>query len=271
MSRDLTVTILGCGSSGGVPRIGNDWGACDPNEPRNRRRRCSILVERRGFNGVTTVLIDTGPDMRQQMLDTNVQTLDAVLYTHAHADHLHGIDDLRVFTIRTRSRVPVYMTEVTRERAETAFGYCFQTPAGSSYPPILEPHSLVPDVECVVDGAGGPITFLPIEIEHGDIHSLAFRVGDLAYLPDVSAIPDTSKAHFAGLKVFILDALRRRPHPSHFSLDDALNCLAEFAPEKSILTNLHNDLDYETLCNELPHHIRPAFDGMQIDGSGELV
>lgn len=263
MSDRLDVTILGCGSSGGVPRIGNDWGACDPDEPKNRRKRCSVLVERTGPQGKTTVLIDTGPDLRQQMLEADVQHLDAVLYTHSHADHLHGIDDLRVFTIRNRMRMPVYMDEPTFDRAISAFKYCFETPHGSSYPPILDRHELQAEKECVIEGAGGPISFLPVEVVHGEIKSLGFRFADIAYLPDVSDILESSRAGFSELDVLIVDALRRTPHPSHFSLDDALAWIAHLTPKRAILTNMHNDMDYGTLCKELPEGIVPAYDGMR--------
>lgn len=265
MSARLLVTILGCGSSGGVPRVGNEWGACDPTEPRNRRRRCSVLVERVTATGRTSVLIDTGPDMRQQLLDANVRDLDAVLYTHAHADHLHGIDDLRAFTIRDRKRMAVYMDDTTHVRAEHAFGYCFKTPPGSSYPPILDRHRITAGTKIYIPGAGGAIDFLPVEVNHGDIDALGFVFENMAYLPDVKAIPDSAAAAFEGRELFILDALRRTPHPSHFSLADALAALDRFAPDRAILTNLHNDMDYQTLCRDLPAHVRPAHDGMTIE------
>lgn len=264
MSGEICVTILGCGSSGGVPRIGNDWGDCDPDEPKNRRKRCSLLVERTGKQGKTTVLIDTGPDLRQQMLEANVQHLDAVLYTHAHADHLHGIDDIRPFAIRNRQRVPVYMDSATYKRAHSAFGYCFETPHGSSYPPILDRQELLEGVDCVIDGAGGPISFLPIEVQHGEIKALGFRFYGVAYLPDVSDIMEEAKDYFSELDTFILDSLRRTPHPSHFSLADALAWIEHLKPRNAILTNLHNDMDYGTLATELPDHIVPAYDGMKL-------
>ncbi|MEJ8476889.1 MBL fold metallo-hydrolase [Roseibium algae] len=263
MSDTLTVTILGCGSSGGVPRIGNDWGACDPENPKNNRKRCSILVERISLSGTTAVLIDTGPDLRQQMLDADIQNIDAVLYTHAHADHLHGVDDLRMFSIRHRKRMPAYMDETTYQRADLAFGYCFRTPEGSSYPPILERHTLQNGAEVTVDGEGGPLAFLPIEVQHGEIKALGFRFHDIAYLPDVSSISTEAAAHFADLDVWILDSLRRTPHPSHFNLDDALAWIEKLRPKCSILTNMHNDLDYEPLTNELPVSVSPAFDGLK--------
>ncbi|GGB44727.1 phosphoribosyl 1,2-cyclic phosphodiesterase [Roseibium aquae] len=264
MNAALTVTILGCGSSGGVPRIGNDWGQCDPREPRNRRLRCSILVERASAAGKTRVLVDTGPDLREQMLRAEISELDGVLYTHSHADHLHGIDDLRVFTIRNRKRMPVYMDRPTYDRAATAFGYCFASPPGSAYPPILDFHGLHAGQAVAVSGEGGEIPALPVEVEHGDINALGFRFGDLGYLPDVSDIPDDAVPHFQGLQTLIIDALRHRPHPSHFCLDDALSWIERLAPARAILTNMHNDMDYATLCTGLPPHVTPAFDGMQV-------
>ncbi|ADZ70709.1 MBL fold metallo-hydrolase [Polymorphum gilvum] len=265
MSARLEITILGCGSSGGVPRLGNDWGDCDPAEPRNRRLRCSILVRRLGAGGATTVLVDTGPDMRQQLLDADVEDLDAVLYTHAHADHLHGIDDLRMLAIRHRRRVPVYMDEKTSRRAHAAFGYCFATPPGSSYPPILDEVRLTAGVPAVIDGAGGALSFLPIEVNHGEIDALGFRFEDVAYLPDVSEIPEVAVTQFAGLRLWIVDALRHKPHPSHFCLTDALTWIADLAPRRAVLTNMHNDMDYAALVRDLPAGVEPAHDGMIIE------
>ena len=266
MSSRYRFTVLGCGSSGGVPRIGNVWGECDPNEPRNRRRRCSLMVERIAEDGGRTqVLIDTGPDMRQQLLDADVGNLDAVLFTHAHADHIHGIDDLRQIAIHNHRRVPVYMDAVTSLRAREAFGYCFETPPGSGYPPILEEHRLTPCESVTIEGAGGPVTALPIAVNHGEIDALGFRIADVVYMPDVKAIPDDSAALLEGLDVWLLDALRPRTHPSHFSLDDALGWFARMAPRRAVVTNMHLDLDYRTLLATLPEGVEPAHDGLVIE------
>lgn len=255
-------TILGCGSSGGVPRIGGNWGACDPENPKNRRRRCSLLIERESENGVTRVLIDTSPDLRMQLLDAGVGELDAVAYTHAHADHVHGIDDLRMIVFNTKRRVPVWADATTQNDLLNRFGYAFVQPEGSAYPPILDLHTLSGPVE--ITGDGGPIPLHPFEVRHGAIPALGFRVGGLAYLPDVSDIPPEVWPDLAGLDVFILDALRRTPHPSHAHLDQSLAWLAHAAPKRGVLTNMHVDMDYATLVAETPAHITPAHDGMVI-------
>jgi phosphoribosyl 1,2-cyclic phosphate phosphodiesterase len=262
----LRLTILGCGSSAGVPRVGVGWGACDPIDPKNRRRRCSVLVEQTGPDGaVTTVLVDTGPDVRDQLLGANVRRLDAVLYTHEHADHIHGIDDLRPLAIVQRHRIPVYADRVTSELLMMRFGYCFETPAGSSYPPILKMHHLKPGVLTSVEGPGGVIQAMPFRMVHGDIDTLGFRFGSIAYAPDVSEMPEESLRYLEGLDVLILDALRYTPHPSHFSVSEALALIETFKPKRAILTNLHTDLDYEKLRHELPPQVEPAYDGMQIE------
>ncbi|MGQ3671063.1 MBL fold metallo-hydrolase [Xanthobacter sp. TB0136] len=263
----LTITILGCGSSAGVPRVGQGWGECDPNNPRNRRRRCSILVERRGEHGTTTVLVDTSPDLREQLLDAHVQHLDAVLFTHAHADHTHGIDDLRPLYLMDGKRIDAYADDETLNALDKRFGYCFQTPAGSSYPPILRAHTFGHGDLITVEGPGGAIQALPFLQHHGDVDSYGFRFGDVAYSSDVNGLPEQSFPLLAGLDVWIIDALRQRPHPSHFCVQDALDHISRLEPRRSILTNLHTDLDYEKLRQELPAHIEPAYDGMQFTSS----
>ncbi len=269
----LKFTILGCGFSGGVPRPALGWGACDPNNPKNRRRRTSLLVERRpppnppppegeGRVGVTRVLVDTSPDLREQLLDAEVDWLNGVLYTHEHADHTHGIDDLRALFMRQRQQIDVYLDEYTAKMMQARFGYCFESPPGSEYPPIVSAHRLTAGEPITIAGQGGPITALPILQEHGDIASFGFRFGNLAYSCDLGGLPSESLAALADLEVWIVDALRYRPHPSHFSLADALGWIERLKPRRAILTNLHADLDYEAVRKAVPPHVEPAYDGM---------
>ena len=207
----LRFTILGCGSSPGVPRIGGDWGACDPAEPKNRRRRCSLLAERISKDGgATRILVDTSPDLREQCIDAEISTIDAVLYTHPHADHLHGIDDLRQFVLNMRRRVEIHADAETLARLYQGFGYCFATPEGSEYPPILNAHRIEAGIPVTVSGAGGDLTAVPVTQIHGRIASLAFRVGGLAYSPDVSDLSDDAEAQLQDLDVWIVDRRRGR-------------------------------------------------------------
>lgn len=256
-------TILGCGSSGGVPRLGGHWGDCDPENPRNRRRRCALLIERVGDKGTTRVLIDTTPDMRQQLLDAGVGTLDAVVYTHSHADHVHGLDDLRQVVFNMRNRLPIWADGPTQNDLLSRFGYAFVQPEGSPYPPILDMHTI--DGPFQIDGDGGPVTLTPLRVGHGAIDALGFRVGDLAYIPDVAEMYDDTWPLLQGLDVLILDALRRSPHPTHIHLDRALEWIDQLAPNRAVLTNMHIDLDYATVADETPDHVTPAYDGMVIE------
>lgn len=258
----LRFTILGCGSSGGVPRIGGDWGDCDPGEPKNRRRRCALLVERFAGEAVTRVVIDTGPDLREQLISAGVGQLDGVVYTHSHADHVHGLDDLRQVVLNMGHRLPVWADGPTQEALLSRFGYAFVQPADSAYPPILTLNTISGPFE--VPGPGGAIRFTPFEADHGTMDALGFRIQDLAYLPDAVAIPAASWPVLAGLDCLIVDALRRRPHPTHAHLAMALDWIARAKPARAVLTNMHLDLDYQTLLGELPPGIRPAFDGMTI-------
>jgi len=263
----LKFTILGCGSSGGVPRPALGWGACDPKNPKNRRSRTSLLVERRDAAGITSALVDTPPDLREQLLEAGVDRLDGVLYTHEHADHTHGIDDLRAYFIKQRQLIDIYADAQTGETLRTRFNYCFQSPPGSEYPPILREHRLTAGQPIEIGGKGGPITALPVLQEHGDIASLGFRFGSVAYSADVGGLPDHSVAALRGLEVWIVDALRERPHPSHFSVDDALSWIERLKPRRAILTNLHAELDYETLRRRLPPNVEPAFDGITFEAA----
>jgi phosphoribosyl 1,2-cyclic phosphate phosphodiesterase len=260
----LSITILGCGSSAGVPRPALGWGACDPSNPKNRRRRCSILVEQRSSQGVTRVLIDTSPDLREQLIDARVDRLDAVLYTHEHADQTHGIDDLRSLAIAQRARVPVYLNQSTAAQLMPRFGYCFETPPGSDYPPILERRSIEAGQNIEILGQGGTLPVSAFILQHGNIPALGFRFGGLAYTPDVSDIPPESHAALSGLDVWIIDGLRFAPHPSHFTVDDALDWITRFKPRRAVITNMTADVDYEALRQQLPADVVPAYDGMVV-------
>ena len=264
----LRITILGCGSSGGVPRVGGpegaQWGACDPANPRNRRRRCSILVERIGPEGTTRVLVDAGADLRMQLLDAAVPDLDAVLITHEHADHVHGIDDLRPMVIARKQRLDVWTDPGTAAALRERFAYVFVQEEGSSYPPILNLREMGESL--TIDGAGGPITAVAHTVAHGStFKARGFRFGDIAYTPDVNDLDAAAWAALAGTDTWIVDALRRTPHPTHAHLERTLEWIERLAPRRAILTNLHNDLDYATLEAELPDHISAAYDGMRIE------
>jgi phosphoribosyl 1,2-cyclic phosphate phosphodiesterase len=264
----LRATILGCGSSGGVPRPALGWGKCDPNNPRNRRRRTSLLVERLNAHAVTQALVDTSPDLREQLLDAKVDWLDGVLFTHAHADHIHGIDDLRALFMKHRRRVDVYLDEQTANVMHLRFDYCFRSPPGSEYPPIVTDHRMEAGRMLTINGRGGALAVLPFLQQHGGIPSLGFRFGPLAYSCDVSTLPSESVDALGGVEVWILDALRYTPHASHFSVDEALEWIERIRPKRAILTNLHADLDYEELRARLPSHVEPAYDGLTIELRG---
>jgi phosphoribosyl 1,2-cyclic phosphate phosphodiesterase len=260
----VKLTILGCGSSAGVPRIGGDWGRCDPSNPKNRRRRCSILLTRTGPNGVTRVVIDTSPDMREQMLDAAVADIDGVLFTHEHADHTHGIDELRAYYLLRRRKVEVWADEATGQMLMTRFAYCFYTAPGSDYPPVLNLNRLQAATPVTIGGAGGEITALPFRVHHGNIDALGFRIGAAAYTPDLNGVPEESLSFLEGLDLWVVDALRRTGHPSHLSLPETLDWIARMRPQRAIITNMHIDLDYETLRAELPTGVAPAYDGLEV-------
>ncbi len=251
----MRITILGCGSSGGVPRLGNEWGACDPAEPKNRRRRCSILVQQNDTN----LLIDTSPDLREQLLDAGVDRLDAVVWSHDHADQTHGIDDLRVLALINRHRIATWGDARTLASLSKKFTYCFEQEEGSWYPPILDSREITGPFEV------GGISVLPIEQDHGSMPSLGFRFGTVGYSNDVFDLPDAAFEALAGIQVWIVDALRYRPHPTHAHLEKTLGWIERLKPERAVITNMHVDFDYATLKRELPAGVEPAYDGMVVE------
>lgn len=274
MEPTLSFTLLGTGSSGGVPRVGNQWGECDPENPLNRRRRCALLVEQSSTTETgtpeiakTTALIDAGADLREQLLQADVKHLDAVLLTHSHADHIFGLDDLRQLAISMKSAIPVYMDKATREVVLRSFNYVFQQAPGSSYPAFCSLHSIELGNQTLINGAGGTIKAIPLLAEHGDIHALGFRFGSLGYLPDIKRIADdASLAALTGVKTLVIDALRYAPHPTHMNVEESLEFIERVQPEMAVLTNMHTDLDYEQLRTRLPDGVTPGYDGMILAG-----
>jgi phosphoribosyl 1,2-cyclic phosphate phosphodiesterase len=260
----LTLTILGCGSSAGVPRPALGWGACDPKNPKNRRRRCSLLVERQSDNGVTRIVIDTSPDLREQLIDAEVDHIDAVFLTHEHADQTHGIDDLRSVVIHQRKRIPVYLNQATADHILLRFSYCFVSPPGSDYPPILDHHAMEAGESRTIEGKGGAVGMSAFLLQHGNIPALGYRIGNAAYTPDVNDIPAESWSQLENLDLWVIDGLRYTGHPSHFSLDEALSWIDRFKPRRAVITNMHSDLDYEVLRQSLPPNVIPAYDGMRL-------
>lgn len=264
MTGVLEVTILGCGSSGGVPRADGDWGACDPHEPRNRRTRCGLLLRRKGEGPETTVLVDTSPDLREQVIAAGVKRVDGILFTHDHADQVHGIDDVRAFFLRQRARIPAWMDQATRDALIKRFGYIFENTGG--YPAILDPIPLPPYGEAfAVDGPSGAIPVNTFDQEHGHIRCVGYRFGPVAYSPDVNGLPDEAFAALAGVDTWIVDALRHTPHPTHSHLERTLDWIAQVKPRRAILTNMHIDMDFRMLQSALPEGVEPAFDGMRLE------
>jgi phosphoribosyl 1,2-cyclic phosphate phosphodiesterase len=267
----LRVTVLGCGSSGGVPRATGDWGQCDPNEPKNRRTRCGLLLQKwRGEAGrpeeATTVLIDTPPELRQQLAAAQPSHLDAVLISHDHADQTSGFDDIRAFFIKARRQIPTWIDASSHASFMQRFGYAFVSEGG--YPAIArEAGRLTPLIPVEFDGPGGKLEVLPLEQDHGFSKSLGFRAGPIAYSNDLVAMPETTFAQLDGLALWIVDALRDTPHPTHAHVARALEWIARLKPELALLTNMHIDLDYSALKARLPAGIEPAYDGWACDYS----
>lgn len=252
----MRVRILGCGTSSGVPRIGGDWGDCDPADPRNRRRRASILVEHDG----TRILVDTAPDLREQLLDAEVGAVDAIIWTHDHADHCHGIDDVRQLFHARGAPVPGYARRETLGVLRTRFAYAFA--GNDGYPPTIAAAEL-PDTLDI-----GGLRIRTVDQPHGSITSagLRFEAGDatFGYSTDCSGFTEAMAALFAGVDVWIVDALRRRPHPSHPHLAQALGWIAAVQPRHAILTHMDQSMDYKALAAELPPGVEPGYDGLEI-------
>ncbi|MDB5430277.1 MAG: phosphoribosyl 1,2-cyclic phosphodiesterase [Caulobacter sp.] len=273
MSGRLEVTILGSGSSGGVPRADGNWGVCDPSEPKNRRGRCALLVRRAGqgseagegdFALGTTAAIDASPDFREQSIAAGIKRIDALLMTHDHADQAHGIDDLRAFFLRQQVRIPCWMDAATTATLLRRFDYVFKSQGG--YPAILEPVAIPPHGQAwSVDGPGGAIPVVTFDQEHGEVRSVGYRFGPLAYSPDVNGLEDGAFEALAGIDTWIVDALRFTPHPTHAHLERTLGWIARVKPRRAILTNMHIDMDYNALRQSLPAGVEPAFDGMRFE------
>jgi phosphoribosyl 1,2-cyclic phosphate phosphodiesterase len=260
MAARRTFTFLGCGTSTGVPMLGCDCAVCTSADPRNRRHRCAALVTTP--NG--RILIDTPPELRVELLNAGVGFAHAVLYTHYHADHLYGLDDLRQFPRLLGGPVPVYCADDVEAVIRASFPYVFQ----GSYPEV--PGSFVPKLEFHRIKGGEAFTVLgqhvlPVPLVHSVFRVLGFRFAGVAYCTDVNRVPEGSLPMLQGLKVLILDALRYRPHPAHFGLNEALELIAKLQPERAYLTHLSHELDYETVTRELPPNVRLAYDGLSFE------
>ena len=263
----LCKSILGCGASGGVPRADGNWGACDPADPRNRRSRCSLMVRRRSAQGPaaqTTLVVDAAPEFRLQTVAAGVARLDGLLLTHDHADQCHGIDDIRAFALTQRARIACWMDEATRVSLLNRFGYVFE--GEGFYPAIADIHPVPAHGQAWrIDGPSGAIPVTTFDQDHGGVRSLGYRFGDVAYSSDVVDLPEASIAALEGLDLWIVDALRYTPHPTHAHVDRALAWIERVKPRRAILTNMHIDLDYEELARRLPVGVKPAHDGMTIE------
>jgi phosphoribosyl 1,2-cyclic phosphate phosphodiesterase len=261
----LEFTLLGSGSSGGVPRADGAWGVCDPAEPRNRRSRCSMMVRRLSDappEAQTTIVIDTSPEFRIQTAAAGAKRLDAVLLTHDHADQSHGIDDIRAFALRQRGRIDCWMDAATRATMLRRFDYIFE--GEGLYPAIATARDIPPHGEAwSVEGPSGIIPVVTFDQDHGGMRSVGYRIGGLAYSSDVVDLPASAAEALGGLDIWIVDALRIAPHPTHAHLALALEWIERFRPKRAILTNMHIDMDFATLERTLPPGVEPGYDGMR--------
>lgn len=270
MSAVLRARILGCGSSGGVPRVDGDWGACDPANPKNRRLRCSLLLEQApsldalAQGASTRVLIDTSPDLRAQLLSAGVTRLDGLVYTHTHADQCHGVDDVRALVYRRGARLPAFAAPASAADLRRRFAYIFETPPGSGYPPLLDLYAADAGSRFQIEGPGGPLGLSLFDVEHGGAPCSGVRCGPIAYTPDVSGIDARARAALTNASLWIVDSLREKPHPSHAHVAQTLEWIAELEPGLALLTNLHVDLDYAALLARCPTNVRPSFDGLTV-------
>lgn len=263
-----------------MPRVNGDWGDCDPKNKKNKRLRCSLLVERAENKAlldagqVTRLLIDTAPDLREQLLEAGITNIDAVAYTHTHADQCHGIDDLRAIVYTRGSRLTAFMDQETEAELIQRFGYIFQTPEGSLYPPLMDRHVFQRPGSFQIDGKGGCLEIQAFPVDHGRLTISGFRMGPLAYTPDVSELTDSARDTLHSCPVWIVDALREKPHPTHAHVDRSLEWIADLDIAAAILTNLHIDLDYDALRKRCPEHVRPAYDGLSVtvlEDTGSII
>ena len=251
------LTILGCGSSMGVPRADGFWGSCDKNNKKNYRTRSSALISR----GNNNILIDTSPDLRFQLLKNKIKNISSVLYTHLHADQTHGINDLRVFFLNNKKKIDIYADKKTLAYLKKSFSYSFENTSG--YPAIVKANKLK-KIFCLGNG-NELIKFKSIEVKHGKISSIGYIFNNSAYIADCNQLSSSNIANLKNLKYFIIDCLQFKPHPSHFSFNEVLSILNEIKPKQTILTNLHSNLDYNILLQKVPINVKPAFDGLRLE------
>lgn len=249
----MKITILGCGSSGGVPLITGDWGECDPSNPRNRRRRASIHIE---VNDVS-LIVDTGADFRRQMQDAAISRLDGVLYTHAHADHIFGLDDLRHFHFKQGKPTPIYADDVTLDVLQQAFGYAFKTPGNGSYQAFILPNQFE---NSTFDVCG--LSVIPIKMDHTVMTSWGFRIGNFAYCTDFKRIDPVERNKLQGLDILIIDCLMFQDHRTHVSFDETMEIINEVKPKQAVLTHMNQHMDYDVVLSRCPNGVEPGYDGM---------
>ena len=252
----IYLTILGCGSSLGVPRADGYWGKCNKKNKKNYRSRCSLAVSR----GKNVILIDTSPDLRSQLLVNKIKNISSVLYTHQHADQTHGINDLRVFYFKNKKKIDIYANYQTLKYLKKSFTYCFKKKLG--YNPIVKANLLTPYFS--LGERNEKIFFEPLVVSHGLINSVGYIFNKTAYISDCKDLSKSNIKKLKDLKLFIIDCLRLNPHPSHLNLDQVLELIDTVKPKKAILTNLHSDLDYNFLLKNTPANVKPAYDGMRI-------